>query len=654
MSGGERERAVRGGEASAPGSGVLLLAAVALLSAATLGYEVLLTRLLAIVQWHHFAFLVISTALLGFGASGAFLAVVGHRLRISVGPFLALAALVFGLTAPACFAIAQRLPFNVLELPWSFRQAGWLLVIEVLLAIPFFVAATGIGRTLIVSGERLSRVYAADLAGAGGGAAAAVGLLWWIPTDRTLDGLGVVAAVAAGLAAARAPPEDPMDAARARGRTRRHARRRDGLGGAPGLAVQAAPAGAAGERSGPRRDPIRTARRRERGREREGAAAVGAGTQSPRPRPGPRAGGPLHRRRRADRAPAKSARGAAARLPRRPHLRPSLLPPGASPSARARSGRRRSGAPGARRRGARGGCGRASAGPRRHRAGPVPHVRGRRVRAPRRRPPHRGPAGVRRGGGRGGVRPHPGRCARGKPVRAPRPEGGAAPYRGVDARHARPARPPGARRGHRLEPASAAGRSAGARDPPRGPRCGRNRTRRRASRVGSELEHVHPRREPRAALRGADRGGSLLRAREGVRPRPRPGDAGKRGQPLQRGGAALVPRGGGAPPRPRAGRLHPRLQVRHPPRHRRPALPVELLQVGARARGPGVEPRGAGSASSRSATSPCPPPSSRRRSRARPSSSFPSSSSAGRPAPLQKRAAGRPSPASSPSVSLSS
>ena len=186
------------------GPGFPLLAAVALLSASALGYEILLTRLLAIVQWHHFAFLVISIALLGFGASGAFLVVMGERIRLSAGPFLALSALGLAVAAPACFAIAQRVPFNVLELPWSLRPFGWLLVIELLLAIPFFIAATGIGRTLIVFGDRLSRVYAVDLAGAGAGAALAVVLLWRLPPDRTLDGLGAMAALAGGLAALRA------------------------------------------------------------------------------------------------------------------------------------------------------------------------------------------------------------------------------------------------------------------------------------------------------------------------------------------------------------------------------------------------------------------------------------------------------------------
>ena len=41
--------------------------AIALLSAGAIGYEILLMRLFAIVQWHHFATMVVSLALLGYG-----------------------------------------------------------------------------------------------------------------------------------------------------------------------------------------------------------------------------------------------------------------------------------------------------------------------------------------------------------------------------------------------------------------------------------------------------------------------------------------------------------------------------------------------------------------------------------------------------------
>ena len=176
------------------------MGAVAVLSAAALGYEILLTRLFSIVQWHHFAFLVISVALLGFGASGTFLLVLGRRIRTDIEPFLALTALGFGLAAPVNFVFAEHVPFNVLDAPWSPGSLGWLLVIELVLAVPFFFAATGIGRALMVFRHRLSVVYAADLAGAGGGAAAAVGVLYLVPAERALDvvcGLGALAGVLA-------------------------------------------------------------------------------------------------------------------------------------------------------------------------------------------------------------------------------------------------------------------------------------------------------------------------------------------------------------------------------------------------------------------------------------------------------------------------
>ena len=53
---------------------------VALLSATALAYEVLLMRMFSIIQWHHFAYMIISLALLGYGASGTFLTLTFRRL----------------------------------------------------------------------------------------------------------------------------------------------------------------------------------------------------------------------------------------------------------------------------------------------------------------------------------------------------------------------------------------------------------------------------------------------------------------------------------------------------------------------------------------------------------------------------------------------
>jgi hypothetical protein len=48
---------------------------VFLLSASTLAFEIVLSRLFSIAQFYHFAFMTVSLALLGAGASGTALSV---------------------------------------------------------------------------------------------------------------------------------------------------------------------------------------------------------------------------------------------------------------------------------------------------------------------------------------------------------------------------------------------------------------------------------------------------------------------------------------------------------------------------------------------------------------------------------------------------
>ncbi|MBL0716291.1 MAG: hypothetical protein JJV98_21635, partial [Desulfosarcina sp.] len=173
------------------------LAAVGVLSAAVLSYEILLMRLFAIVHWHHFAFMMISIALLGYGASGTFLMLLpslgaGHLRSL----FLAGAA-GFSVACVVCFVAAQHLPFNALEVFWDPRQWGYLAGVYGLLFLPFFSAATAIGAVLRFGGPRIPQIYAADLCGAGIGACMAAGILFRLPP---LVALVVVAA--AGAAAA--------------------------------------------------------------------------------------------------------------------------------------------------------------------------------------------------------------------------------------------------------------------------------------------------------------------------------------------------------------------------------------------------------------------------------------------------------------------
>lgn len=179
--------------------------AVGLLSAAALAYEVLLTRLFTIIQWHHFAYMVISLALLGFGASGTFLVYTQERLRHRFPTAFAVGALGFGLTSVATFCIAQRLPLNPLELFWDPTQPIYVLIVYSLLSIPFFFAATCIGLSFRQFPERIGSTYFADLTGAGLGALGITLLLWWLHPAQALLVVGGIGVASGALVAARLP-----------------------------------------------------------------------------------------------------------------------------------------------------------------------------------------------------------------------------------------------------------------------------------------------------------------------------------------------------------------------------------------------------------------------------------------------------------------
>jgi SAM-dependent methyltransferase len=174
---------------------------VGLISAAVLGYELLLMRLFSIVQWHHFAYMIISIALLGFGASGAFIALAQRWLVERYPAAFAASAALFGMTAVASFAIAERLPFNALEIIWDPRQLGWLAASYALLILPFFFGATCIGLAFCRHPRQIGRVYAFDLAGAGIGALGIVGLLFLVFPSTALRFVAALAFAAAAFAA---------------------------------------------------------------------------------------------------------------------------------------------------------------------------------------------------------------------------------------------------------------------------------------------------------------------------------------------------------------------------------------------------------------------------------------------------------------------
>jgi len=159
---------------------------IAMLSMTALAYQILLMRLFSIIQWHHFAYMIISLALLGYGASGTFLVLFRKQLLARYNRVYLVNLVLFGISSLACYLLAQQIQFNAEEILWQPQQMFRLMTLYVVLALPFFFVANAIGLTLFLHHREMSRIYAADLFGAGFGGLLIIVLLFIARPDEIL------------------------------------------------------------------------------------------------------------------------------------------------------------------------------------------------------------------------------------------------------------------------------------------------------------------------------------------------------------------------------------------------------------------------------------------------------------------------------------
>jgi predicted membrane-bound spermidine synthase len=144
-----------------------------LFSLATLLLELSLTRVLSVALWYHFGFLIISTALLGFGSSGVVFAL-WRRLReeIPLDRALTVLAILFGVLTIACFWLMQRIPFDPFNVVIDRRQLLFMPLYYLVIATPFFCSGLALALLFTRGTKQINRLYAFDLVGAGVGCAA--------------------------------------------------------------------------------------------------------------------------------------------------------------------------------------------------------------------------------------------------------------------------------------------------------------------------------------------------------------------------------------------------------------------------------------------------------------------------------------------------
>lgn len=170
-----------------------MLPVVFFLSFATIGWQLVLMRCLLIARYHHFSFLVISCALLGFGAGGTILCLGRSWFSERLDPVFRWGTLLFALSMPICFRLGELLPLSVYFPPADVLAAlKWWFLFWLIHIIPFLLAGILIGLALMAGGPNIHRVYAANLAGSAAGALGGIWLLEHWPANEAVVPLSVV------------------------------------------------------------------------------------------------------------------------------------------------------------------------------------------------------------------------------------------------------------------------------------------------------------------------------------------------------------------------------------------------------------------------------------------------------------------------------
>ncbi|MCB0322711.1 MAG: hypothetical protein KDD69_04025, partial [Bdellovibrionales bacterium] len=182
-------------------------AGIFLTCASVLLFELALTRIFSVLLWAHLAFMVVGTALFGFGLSGVYLALRTPRPVASMRSRLGELSLLLTVTMLACYLVVSKVPFEM----WNFQENPinylYLGIWYVALVVPFFVAGLIVAQLLSAYPLHNSKLYGTDLIGA------AAGSLLLIPLIPNLgaEGIVVLSAMLAALAGlAYTPARDRM------------------------------------------------------------------------------------------------------------------------------------------------------------------------------------------------------------------------------------------------------------------------------------------------------------------------------------------------------------------------------------------------------------------------------------------------------------
>jgi hypothetical protein len=164
----------------------LRYAGIFLLSVATLMLQVAYTRIFSIALWHHFVWMIVSIAFLGYAASGTLLSVFPRLLKIEFDRMLTIAAALFSVSILLSYGASNHIPFDPSRLNWDRLQIVYISVYYLLLSVPSLLSGLAVALAVDKSGTRVNRLYFSSLIGS------ALGSVFVLPLFGLLTGPGVM------------------------------------------------------------------------------------------------------------------------------------------------------------------------------------------------------------------------------------------------------------------------------------------------------------------------------------------------------------------------------------------------------------------------------------------------------------------------------
>ena len=160
---------------------IKIYAGIFLFSFSSLAYEITLIRIFSISLWYHFAFMIISIAMLGIGASGTVLSLYPKiagaapvasqtgEYKPSLYGHIGIYGLLLGAGISLSYMLSNQIPFDPVRLAWERVQIFYICLYYMILSIPFLFFGFCMASAFSMISEKSGLLYGSDLLGAGAG-----------------------------------------------------------------------------------------------------------------------------------------------------------------------------------------------------------------------------------------------------------------------------------------------------------------------------------------------------------------------------------------------------------------------------------------------------------------------------------------------------